>query len=242
MSLAGAGASAGSAAGAAGGMAASAVSAYIQCIDLPMPPINFSYNPEGYTVVTEGKWKESPQPATNGSRPQWQGVVPSKMDIKILLDAFSVPPVPPSAVIDQLKLLVIPTALSMGTGASTAPTVMFGWGPNIIMDQAIVTKVSVAYERFLLGVPVRATATVSLSAVPLPAPLGPTNPSSGGLATRRTHTMVEGDSLASIATREYRDPNKWRALAEANNIDDPMRVKPGTVLIVPDRRDAEGLS
>ena len=81
-----------------------------------------------------------------------------------------------------------------------------------------------------------------MSAVPLPAPLGPTNPTSGGLATRRTHTVVEGDTLASIAYQEYRDPNKWRALAEANNIDDPMRVKPGTVLIVPDRREAEALS
>lgn len=224
------------------GMAASAVSAYIQPIDPPMPPIYFSYNPDGFTVVTEGKWKDSPQPATNGSQPQWQGVIPPKLDVKILLDAFAVPPLPPSVVIDQLKMLVLPTVLSMGMGASTAPTVMFGWGPNIILDQAIVTKVSVAYERFLLGVPVRATATVSLKAVPLPAPLGATNPTSGGLATRRTHTVVEGDSLASIATREYQDPNKWRALAEANNIDDPMRVKAGTVLIVPDRREAQALS
>jgi hypothetical protein len=228
---------------AAGGMAASAVSAYIQCLDLPMPPIVWSgYNPEGFTIVTEGKWKGSPQPATNGAQPQWQGVIPPKMDVKILLDAFAVPPVPPSLIIDQLKMLVVPTVLSMGMGSSSAPTVMFGWGPNIIMDQAIVTKVSVVYERFLLGVPVRATATVSLLAVPLPAPLGPTNPTSGGLATRRTHTVVEGDSLASIAYQEYRDPNKWRALAEANDIDDPMRVKPGMVLNVPDRREAEVLS
>jgi nucleoid-associated protein YgaU len=102
--------------------------------------------------------------------------------------------------------------------------------------------VKVEYQRFLLGVPVRASATVHLKSVPLPAPLGPTNPTSGGLATRRTRTVVEGDSLASIAHQEYRDPNKWRALAEANNIDDPMRVKVGTVLVVPDRREAEALS
>jgi nucleoid-associated protein YgaU len=224
------------------GMAASAVSAYIQCLELPMPPIVFSYNPEGYTVVTQANWKKSPQPATNGPQPQFQGVSPPTLDVKILLDAFAVPPVPPSVVIDQLKLLVLPTELSMGMGSSSAPTVMFGWGPNIIMDQAIVTKVSVAYERFLLGVPVRATATVHLEAVPLPAPLGPTNPTSGGLTTRKTRTLVEGDTLASIAYQEYRDPNKWRALAEANNIDDPMRIKEGKVLIVPDRREAEALS
>jgi nucleoid-associated protein YgaU len=164
------------------------------------------------------------------------------LDVKILLDAFSVPPVPPQATIAQLHLFLAPSALSMAMGVATAPTVMFGWGPNIIMDQAIVTKVSVSYQRFLMGVPVRAVATVSLQTVPPPTPLPSTNPTSGGLATRRTRLTVEGDTLASIAYQEYRDPNKWRALAEANGIDDPMRVKPGTQLIVPDRREAEQLA
>jgi hypothetical protein len=227
---------------AAAGMTASVVSAYIQPIIPPMPPITFPYNPGKYSIITKGKWADSPQPATNGAQPQWQGVVPPTLDVVMLLDAFSVPPIPPSVVITQLKLLTLPTALSMATESSAPPIVMFGWGPNIIMDQAVVESVRVEYQRFLLGVPVRAEATVTLKAVPLPAPLGPTNPTSGGLATRRTRTVVEGDTLASIAHQEYRDPNRWRALAEANGIDDPMRVKAGTVLTVPDRREAEALS
>ena len=227
---------------AAAGMAASLVPAYIQCIDpdLPLPPINFTFNPEGYSITTAAHWQRSPQPASPAP-PQFKGVEAPKLDVKILMDAFSVPPVPPTATIEQLKLLLLPTALSVADGGATAPLVMFGWGTNIIMDMAVVTKVIVTHERFLLGVPVRATATVSLEAVPLPGPMGFTNPTSGGLATRRTRTVVEGDTLASIAYQEYKDPNKWRALAEANNIDDPMRVKPGSVLIVPDRRDAAAL-
>jgi hypothetical protein len=223
-------------------MMASVVSAYIQPIIPPMPPIEFPYNPKAYTIVTKGTWVGSPQPATNGPQPQWTGIDPPSLDVDMLLDAFSVPPMPPSVTIEQLKLLTLPTALSMATEESAPPIVMFGWGPNIIMDQAIVESVRVEYQRFLLGVPVRATATVHLKAVPLPAPLGPMNPTSGGLATRRTRTVVEGDTLASIAYQEYRDPNKWRALAESNKIDDPMRVQVGTVLIVPDRREAEALS
>jgi nucleoid-associated protein YgaU len=223
-------------------MAASLVSAYIQCIDpdLPLPPINFAFNPEGYTVTTKAHWQRSPQPA-NPAPPQFKGVEAPSLDVKILMDAFAVPPIPPTVTIEQLKQLLLPTALSVADGGATAPIVMFGWGTNVILDMAVVTKVAIAYERFLLGVPVRATATVSLEGVPLPAPLGFQNPTSGGLATRRTRTMVEGDTLASIAYQEYKDPNKWRALAEANNIDDPMRVRPGSVLIVPDRRDAEAL-
>jgi hypothetical protein len=223
-------------------MAASVVSAYIQPIIPPLPPINFPYNPAEYSITTKGNWTGSIQPATNGPEPQWRGVTPPEVDVKILLDAFAVPPIPPSVVITQLKMLTLPTALSMATESSAPPIVMFGWGPNIILEQAVVEWVTVTYQRFLLGVPVRASAAVHLKAVPLPAPLGPTNPTSGGLATRRTRTVVEGDSLASIAHQEYRDPNKWRALAEANHIDDPMRVKVGRVLVVPDRREAEALS
>ncbi len=227
---------------AASGMAASVVSAYIQALTLPVPPIVFPFNPDGWESSSEAKWKTSSQPATNGSQPQYQGMEPTKLDVKILLDAFSVPPVPPQATIAQLHLFLAPSALSMSMGMATAPTVMFGWGPNIVMDQAIVTKVTVSYQRFLMGVPVRALATVSLQAVPPPSPLPSTNPTSGGLATRKTYRTVEGDTLASVAYQEYRDPNKWRAVAEANGIDDPMRVKPGTELIIPDRREADQLA
>jgi nucleoid-associated protein YgaU len=135
-----------------------------------------------------------------------------------------------------------PSPTSLAEGNATAPTVMFGWGSNIVMEQAYIKSMTVTYKRFLLGVPVRAEVTVGLEAVPPPSPLPSTNPTSGGLATRRTHTVVEGETLASIAYKEYLEPNRWRALAVANGIDDPMRVKAGAVLIVPDRREAETLS
>jgi hypothetical protein len=228
---------------AAAGMGASSVSAYIQCLDLPIPPIVFNFNPSAYKQVLQGKWSgDRLQPAGEGPPPQWLGVVPPEVTVPILLDAFSIPPVPPQATLMLLKQLLVPTPQSMILEEPTAPTVMFGWGPNIILEQAYVKKVEVNYERFLLGVPVRITATVTMQAVPLPAPLGATNPTSGGVATARTRTVVEGDTLQSIAFQEYKDPNKWRAIAEANRIDDPMRVKPGRVLIVPDRREAENLS
>jgi hypothetical protein len=225
-------------------MAASMVSAYIQCLDpsLPFPPIMFPYNPGDITINTVGNWTKRLQPATQGPPPHWKGVTPPKVTVKLLLDAFSMPPIPPSVVIEQLKQMVLPTALSVGMGNAMAPFVMFGWGPNIILDMAYISSLSVTYQRYLLGVPVRAEVTITLEAVPLPFPLGATNPTSGGLATRRTRTVVAGDTLASIAFQEYDDPNKWRALAEANKIDDPMRVKTGTVLTVPDRREADNLS
>ena len=226
------------------GMVASVVSAVIQCIDEPLPPIVFSYNPDKYTQKFEGKWKTSLQPASMGPPPQWLGMEPQHVSVNLVLDQFAVPPpdMPIQAVVDELKRLVQPTPESLAAGSAIAPMVMFMWGDNIILDQAYVVKVSVTYERFLAGNPVRASVDVEMQGVPLPSPLGATNPTSGGLARRKTRTMVQGDSLPSIAFQEYKDPNKWRALAEANRIDDPMRIKMGTVIAVPDRREAENLS
>jgi nucleoid-associated protein YgaU len=63
-------------------------------------------------------------------------------------------------------------------------------------------------------------------------PLGQ-NPTSGALSAHAVHRVIAGDSLASIAFLEYGDPAMWRPLAEANNIDDPIRLGVGTTLIVP---------
>jgi nucleoid-associated protein YgaU len=224
------------------GSGASSVSAYIQCLDLPDPPINFSYNPEGYEASVNAEWDSKLQAATNGSSLQFKGVHPQEMTVKILLDTFAIPPMPPQVYIPQLEAFLRPTSASIDAKVGKAPEVMLGWGTNIIMERAVVTKLSVTFQRFLLGEPVRAEAAVTLKAVPPPTALPATNPTSGGLATLKTHTMVAGDSLASVAYKEFRNPNRWRALAEFNGIDDPMRVKPGTQLLIPDSTQASLLS
>jgi hypothetical protein len=227
---------------AAAGMMASAVSAYIQPVIPPGPTIKFPYNPGKYTIKTEGNWINKHQPSSPGPTALWGGLSAPELDMDMLLDYFSQPPTDVPVIIMQLKQLILPSALSKAKRSPCPPICIVGWGPNIIFDQAYVRNVRVEYQRFLLGVPVRANVIIHLQAVPLPAPLGPQNPTSGGLATRRTRTVVEGDTLASIAHEEYGAPKNWRALAEANNVDDPMRVKVGTVLTVPDQTEADALS
>ena len=47
------------------------------------------------------------------------------------------------------------------------------------------------------------------------------------------HLVREGDSLASIAFAAYGDPTLWRTIAEANEIDDPLRLPRGRALAIP---------
>jgi nucleoid-associated protein YgaU len=49
----------------------------------------------------------------------------------------------------------------------------------------------------------------------------------------KTHVVKSGETLSSIADEKCNDPKSWRPIAEANGIDDPRVLTPGTVLIVP---------
>jgi nucleoid-associated protein YgaU len=62
------------------------------------------------------------------------------------------------------------------------------------------------------------------------------------VASLRTHTVVEGDSLQSIAYAEYGNPGLWRAVAEVNGIDDPMRPPTGASLLLPSPEEAGALA
>ena len=68
----------------------------------------------------------------------------------------------------------------------------------------------------------------------IPPEVAKQNPTSGGVTTLRSHMVVEGDSLPLIAYQEYGDPGAWRVLADANGIDDPMRIRSGSRVLVPD--------
>ena len=52
-------------------------------------------------------------------------------------------------------------------------------------------------------------------------------------------TVKLGQTLASIANYEYGDPHKWRPIAEANGIEDPSRMVPGSILIIPALRNVK---
>jgi len=45
--------------------------------------------------------------------------------------------------------------------------------------------------------------------------------------------VKRGETLHSIAESEYRNAGEWRRIADANNIDDPLAVQPGSKLLIP---------
>ena len=65
------------------------------------------------------------------------------------------------------------------------------------------------------------------------------NPTTRGTAGLRSHIVQDGDSLHSIAYESYGDPTRWRTIAEANEIDDPLRSAPRHLLGDSEARHSE---
>lgn len=219
---------------------ASMVPAYIKILPPGDGEVKFHFNPLEYHISKHAEWHSTPQPAAeNGGTPQFQGTIARTVSLSIFLDSTEEENHIDSDIAMLFKTCD-PSSESIQKKLPQPPPVLFGWGTNVNF-KACMRSVEVTYKLFKSdGEIIRAEAAISMEELPTNQPA--TNPSSGGLVSRRSHTVVAGESLALVAQAAYGTPTMWRSLAVANGIDDPMRVAAGTVLLVPDRSEVEEYS
>jgi hypothetical protein len=113
------------------------------------------------------------------------------------------------------------------------PKVRFQWG-RAWSFEAVITSITQKFTLFKEdGTPVRATLDVSFQQV-IDELFHPNqNPTSGANSGGRQWTVKEGDSLSSIAYAEYGDATRWRPIADANRLQQVRKLRPGTVLEIP---------
>jgi hypothetical protein len=199
------------------------------------------FNPRELSISKSATWQKTPvRGARTAPTPEFTGTLPRTLQIELFFDAWDDPARGVAGDLDVLFDWTNPTEKSRADGRPNPPVVVFHWGKASYFD-AFVKQVNAKYTLFAgNGIPLRATASVSFEEVPNEP--GRQNPTSGGPPGRRTHVVAAGDSLHSIADREYGNPALWRGLAEANGIDDPLRLRPGTRLLIPSGREASELS
>lgn len=207
----------------------------------PKKRIAFTFNPREYSISKSSSWQPTRQRSTEaGGEPQFTGSDPRTLDLEVFLDVTDSDTGSVAGDVEALFQCCEPTEESVRKNKPRPPTVVFGWGESITFT-AYVTRVAAKFTMFRQnGDPVRATCSLSLTELPQSTPRQ--NPTSGSLVSHQSYTMVEGDTLASVAYREYGTPTLWRALAARNGIDDPMRVPSGTTLMVPPAEEAKGMA
>ena len=201
------------------------------------------FNPKEYTIAKANQWEVKPVTGVALPTAQYGGGQPRKLSLQLLFDSTDSDSLDVSDVTAKLfKMMEAQASLGSGKGKNSGrpPMVTFVWGSTVTF-KAVADNLSVQYTLFRAdGTPVRAQAQLSLiqadkamdksSGKGKSKPQNPTTRAQPGLGS---HTVRDGDSLASIAFAHYRDPRRWRAIAEANGIDDPLRLKRGTVLSIP---------
>jgi nucleoid-associated protein YgaU len=156
------------------------------------------------------------------------------MQLQIFLDSSMTPS--GTTVQDEVEALLScceVTLASIAAGQPSTPWVFFQWGSfSTASFIAYVQSVQATYTMFNpSGTPIRATCDLTITQIPLLTQ--GQNPTSGALDAQRTHRVMAGDTLQSLAWREYGDATAWRTIAQANGIDDPMRLPIGTELLIP---------
>jgi nucleoid-associated protein YgaU len=200
--------------------------------------IVFQFNPKELSLSKNAKWKRDEQRnAKKSAPPEFKGSDPAKLTLEMFLDATDTMDDSVVKKVEQLFSCCVATEESRQSGKGSPPWVIFKWG-GMTGFNSYVASVTAKYTLFTpAGTPVRALCTVNLEEVA--GEQSGQNPTSGALAARTGHVVVAGDTLQSVAYRAYGNAALWREIAEANGIDDPMRIRPGTRLLLPAPEELE---
>lgn len=194
--------------------------------------VTFQFNPKELSIQKAARWERKPSTgAKKAGPPEFTGADPCKMTLEMFLDATATHDTSVVTTVETLFTCCAPTEKSAGKDKPSPPLVALQWG-KVTTFAAFITSVSAKYTLFSSdGTPIRALCQVSLEEMPVEP--WRQNPTSGGQSVRRAHQLIDGDTLASVAYAEYGDPTMWRSLAAFNGIDDPLRLRRGTRLLLP---------
>ncbi|MFJ6636270.1 LysM peptidoglycan-binding domain-containing protein [Streptomyces sp. NPDC091376] len=228
------------------------VNAMLVCTQAPMVgAVPFLFPPDKVQMTRDVQFSSHGSSSPNGAKPaggleSFKKAEPLKINLSEVL--FSGPETKPLC--DQLLNWMSPGSGRLGqmVGGALAvktksmnhvnrlPVLTFQMGPPSagFLYDVMLQSAQISFTRFnRTGIPIRARATLTLKEQPSLLGTLPTNPTSGGLPGRRTYTVTEGEDLVNLARSHYGGTSDWRRLADANGIDDPLRMRPGTTIYLP---------
>lgn len=194
------------------------------------------FNPARITVGRSNNWVGDPMPGKGVSRLRYTGANAGWMRLELVFDTTD-DGTPVSKYTSKIMGLLDIDSNLPGTDEKTnnarPPTVTFHWG-DLHSFPAVVRDVNLSFTYFSSsGVPLRAQMQLELRQFEPSKAFGPQNPTSGTPYPHRTHRTQPGETLDRISARYYGDATKWRALAAANAVEDPLTIRPGSLLGIP---------
>lgn len=207
------------------------VLAEIKGIALPFVPlVEAMFNPSQLTFIHTTNWHATPTVASDATTSDWTHGLPANLSLDLLFDTYE------SELDVRLYTGRVAALIAVRPDLGRPPRCQLVWGRFGIFFQGVLQSLNQNFTLFLAdGTPTRATLGCTFQewredderAAVEEQPLA---------QGTRTLTPQRGESLSSIAAREYNDPSQWRAIADANGIDNPLKLPAGTPLAVPPLR------
>jgi hypothetical protein len=190
------------------------------------PIIPLRFNPTEYRLQKSNEFQDIQIPGLEAPPLQFIRGGAEKLSVDVLLDTTdSLKDVREEYVNKLTGLMRIKSELH-------APAIVrFVWDRAIF--RGVLDSLSLTYELFTEGgIPLRAKAELSLTAY-RPVEVQVREIKAASPDTEKSVVLRRGDRLDDLASSIFRDPARWRDIAQANRILDPRRIEPGRVLLVP---------
>jgi nucleoid-associated protein YgaU len=185
------------------------------------------FNPTEYSVEYSANFQETAPPGLSNPIIQFVNGNAQVLSMDLLFDTYT--DGGSENVVDLTGPLT--DLLSIDAQLHAPPRVEFRWGKFHFV--AVVEKISQRFTMFRSdGIPVRATLSVTFKQYKtIVKQLQDPRRNSADKTKRRV--FEAHDTIWLIAAREYGEPRYWRLIARRNDIDDPRRIEPGQVLVLP---------
>jgi hypothetical protein len=194
------------------------------------------FNPEKISINKSNKWEDNAMPGRPASTLDFLGASSGTMNLTLLFDTTTTGQPVTKYTSKLLAAMDIDKTLP-GTSETDnngrPPWFTFHWG-QLVSFPAVIESANVTFDYFSsTGIPLRASVDLSLKQFTASDAFTRQNPTSGTPHPHRIHRVQRGETLDRISARYYGDPTRWRTLALANGIEDPLGIRPGSVLTIP---------
>lgn len=194
------------------------------------------FNPSQYVITSGANYKEDSELGTDGARLVFLSGSLKNLTMTLYFDSvgiFGSVLVALHQEIDPVTDITkkITSATSISGSDHKPPTVAFVWG-NLDFE-GVLTSVTENFTMFdTSGKPIRAKLDITIKELKNGIYAQKANPFSSPDRTKRK-IIIEGMSLWNIAYQEYGDCEKWRIIAKANHIANPLHIYNGQIIKIP---------
>jgi hypothetical protein len=194
------------------------------------------FNPETITLSASNKWDSEANPGQGPPTAFFAGQEAGSLSFSLFFDTTDDGDPVTKYTSKLLKKMEIDPDLpgyNKEQNNGRPPYVEFHWG-KLKSFKAVITKADITFDFFSSeGVPLRARVGLTLQQFQPDDAFLRQNPTSGTPRPHRMHRIQRGETLDRISARYYGDATRWRMLATANNIEDPLAIRPGSLLTIP---------